>query len=89
MLSLHTEGVQQAFSHTLPSAPYVGHTMYSAPPATDDELSQASASFAQSEVNIWEENSATTKRYVLELYKVIACTGNTKWLNLKRVHLFK
>lgn len=78
MLSLHTEGVQQAFSHTLPSAPYVGHTMYSAPPATDDELSQASASFAQSEVNIWEENSATTKLYVLELYKVIAFTGRTK-----------
>lgn len=87
MLSLHTEGVQQAFSHTLPSAPYVGHTMYSAPPATDDELSQASASFAQSEVNIWEENSATTKLYVLE--NVMACTGSTKWLNLKRVHLFK
>lgn len=78
MLSLHTEGVQQAFSHTLPSAPYVGHTMYSAPPATDDELSQASASFAQSEVNIWEENSATctTKLYVLE--NVMACTGSTK-----------
>ena len=50
MLSLHTEGVQQAFSHTLPSAPYVGHTMSSAPPATDDELSQASASIVQSEV---------------------------------------
>ncbi|XP_022332916.2 dual E2 ubiquitin-conjugating enzyme/E3 ubiquitin-protein ligase BIRC6-like isoform X4 [Crassostrea virginica] len=51
MLSLHTEGVQQAFSHTLPSAPYVGHTMSSAPPATDDELSQASASIVQSEVS--------------------------------------
>lgn len=55
MLSLHTEGVQQAFSHTLPAAPYVGHTLSSAPPPTDDELSQASASFSQSEVTVWKK----------------------------------
>ncbi|XP_062579414.1 baculoviral IAP repeat-containing protein 6-like [Saccostrea cucullata] len=51
MLSLHTEGVQQAFSNTLPPAPYVGHSLSSAPPPTDDELSQATASFSQSEVS--------------------------------------
>ena len=53
MLSLHTEGVQQAFTGNLPTAPPVGHSMErAAPPSTDDELTEASAPLSAPEVGI-------------------------------------